>query len=536
MRSKTPSFILELPLKVSGKEEKEILSRLESGRQLYNALLGKAKQKVYLVKQSKAFQTARKIPKLKKNKQIRYEEFQKARDQYGFSEHSLQEYACGLRHNLRNNLDIHTVQKLATRAFRATEKILFGTAKHVRFKGYNQFNSLESKSNAAGIRWRNNRIEWNHLSLEPIIKVDDAVIRYGLQHRVKYCRIYRKVIRGRNRFYVQLVLEGKPFIKEKNRLGEGEVFFDFGPSTLAVVSRNKNNEFNARLVQFCSELDTKAKEIAGLQRKIDRQRRQANPKNFTGSDGTGKIKKGRLTWKKSKRQVENEKQLKEIYRVTASHRKSLQGKLINETLRMGNVFGTEKVSRKWLQKSYGKSVGIRAPGMYCLGVKRKAESAGGSFHEFPTVTTKLSQTCVCGRQEKKPLSVRVQDCRCGVYAQRDLFSAYMGLFLEKHETVNETGEKKETCILQTAEAARLWPGADKLLQAVWGSSIQSTTGKAVPSSFGKPKACQSQSRSLASGGEKIIVKFKVQDVVPDPIGIRESLKENKTFPLEPAGF
>ena len=60
----------------------------------------------------------------------------------------------------------------------------------------------------------------------------------------------------------------------------------------------------------------------------------------------------------------------------------------------------------------------------------------------------------------------------------------------------------------------------------------------MPSSFGKigkPKH-QSQSGSLAAGGQKIIVEFKIQDVVPDPGGVRESLKENKMFPLEPAGF
>jgi hypothetical protein len=68
MRSKTPSFILELPLRVTPKDEKELLSRFESSRQLYNAVLGEAKKRVLLVKQSKMFQKARKLSKKDKNR------------------------------------------------------------------------------------------------------------------------------------------------------------------------------------------------------------------------------------------------------------------------------------------------------------------------------------------------------------------------------------------------------------------------------------------------------------------------------------
>ena len=188
---------------------------------------------------------------------------------------------------------------------------------------------------------------------------------------------------------------------------------------------------------------------------------------------------------------------------------------------MGNEDHTEKISRKWLQKLYGKSVGTRSPGMYVTGLKRKAESAGASFLEFPTITTKLSQTCVCGRQKKKPLSVREHSCDCGVYSQRDLFSAYLGIFVERNE--------KEKYILQTSQALCAWPSADKLLQAVWRIS-QSTTRGACPSSFGR---FRSQSGSLAKDGR---VKFEAHGVVPVFVECGESMGENKIFPSEPAGF
>ena len=546
MRTITPSFILELPLKTSKQEEKELLSRFESARNIYNTILRESKNRAMLVKQSKDFQKAKKINKSdkknkttskSKNSKIKTELFKKARDNYDFNEYSLHKFACITRHSLKNNLDIHTVQKLATRAFRATEKILYGTAKNIRYKSYNQLDSIESKNNEAGIRWRNNKVEWNKLSLEPIIDEKDEVIRYGLKHRVKYSRILRKVINGKNRFYVQLVLEGKPFIKEKNKLGVGKVCFDLGPSTIAIVSlnqENNENKFNAKLLTFCSELDTKQKRVARYQRRIERQRRLNNPQNYLENN---KIKKGKSKWKKSNHQLENQKELTELQRTIAAHRKSLQGRLVNETLRMGNSFQTEKISKKWFQKLYGKSVGIRAPAMFTSGLKRKAESAGASYTEFPTQTTKLSQTCVCSRQKKKKLSERVHDCECGVHCQRDLFSAFLGLFVEKLEN---TGKEEVKYILQTGQAERLWPSVDKLLQTVWRDEVNQSTSRGLcPSSYGRPKANHSQSGSSVERGKKIIAKFKVQDVVfvlPKNYKTEESLKANEVFPLEPTGF
>lgn len=517
MRNLTSSFILSLPLIISPRDEKELLSRFESARQIYNAVLGEAKNRVLLIKQSKTFHKAKKIPKDKKKE--RSEMFKLAREEYSFNEYSLHSYAGDLRHKLVNNLDIHTVQKIATRAFRATEKMLYGKARKVRFKGYNQLNSVESKSNVSGIRFRDNTVEWNGLNLKPIIDIKDDVIKYGLEHRVKYCRIVRKVIKGRNRFYIQLILEGVPFIKERNRLGTGIVSFDFGPSTVAIVSKN-GEKFNARLLQFCSELKDKHSEIKIIQRKIDRQKRKNNSENYSDD---GQIKKGRHHWNKSNRQKINESELRELYRKASEYRKSLQGKLVNETLRMGNVFKTEKVSRKWLQKNFGKSVGLRAPGMFVEGMKRKAESAGGSFLQFPTYNTKLSQTCVCGRQKKKELSEREHSCECGIYVQRDLLSAYLGIFIEKEDN-------KDSYILQTDQCQRHWSSADMLLQMVWRSSVQSASGVVCPSSFGKPMVFRSQSRSFA---KEEISKFKVWNVViPLEDGMRVQ-ERTGSFSLEP---
>lgn len=69
-----------------------------------------------------------------------------------------------------------------------------------------------------------------------------------------------------------------------------------------------------------------------------------------------------------------------------------------------------------------------APGLLVPVIRRKAESAGGDrLYEFNPNTTALSQTSLCGKREKKPLSQRVHCCGCGIKEDRDLFSAYLGL-------------------------------------------------------------------------------------------------------------
>jgi hypothetical protein len=59
-------------------------------------------------------------------------------------------------------------------------------------------------------------------------------------------------------------------------------------------------------------------------------------------------------------------------------------------------------------------------------------SAGAEAVEFPTRTTRLSQVGHhCGTVEKKPLSQRWHDCDCGIAAQRDLYSAFLAMWVEE---------------------------------------------------------------------------------------------------------
>ena len=76
---------------------------------------------------------------------------------------------------------------------------------------------------------------------------------------------------------------------------------------------------------------------------------------------------------------------------------------------------------------YGKSVGLRAPGMFVAQLRRTVASTGGTLIEVPTRQTRLSQFCHgCARHVKKPLSQRWHHCPCGVGpVQRDLYAAFL---------------------------------------------------------------------------------------------------------------
>jgi len=427
-KSTTPSFIIEIPLITNSKQAHILQSRFEAGRQMYNACLGEALKRRDLMLRSKIYRAAKDMPNsTKEEKETRSEAFNAARGKYGFTEYSLHDYVKEIRNSwLGEHIDSLTAQKIATRVFDAVNKTLTGNAKRVNFKRYGGLNSLEGKNNKSGIRWKDNQVIWSGLILQAIIDTKDPVIMYGLSCPVKYVRIVKKVIRGKTRYYAQLVCKGKPYQKEKNNVSDGKIGLDIGPSTIAEVGDKE-----AHLDLFCRELDDIQVKIRVLQRKMDRQRRANNPDNYN-PDGT--VKKGLKKWVNSRRYLATRAKFTELYRRQAEHRKSLHGKLVNDILSRGNKIYLEDVSYKSFQRNFGKSVSYRAPGMFVSSLRRKAIATGGFVEEFPTTTTTLSQSCQCGKKCKKNLSVRWHKCECGVSAQRDLYSAFLSRHVKKDKS------------------------------------------------------------------------------------------------------
>jgi len=465
MRETTPSFITEIPMRLTPKQESIVLSRFETARQLYNAVLGEALRRFNLMRQSKVYQSACYIPKTEAHKKERSEALNAIKKAYKFSDYELQAYAGTIKLDW---IGSSVTQKVASRAFNAVNRYSFGKAGRPRFKSHGQFDSLEGKQNTV-IVWNGLTVNWGGLVLivAPFSvdsKANDVLI-HGLDAPVKYVRIVRRKLNGKNRFYAQLVNEGVPYHKPKNVVGKGRVGIDIGPSTIAIAAPTVQH---AELKMFCNELKEDKHKIRRLQRKQDRQRRANNPQNYN-PDKT--VKTGVKKWHKSLAYQDTQRKLAETHRKLAEYRESLHGQLVNQIISIGNEIKMEKLSYRAFQKMYGRSVGMRAPGKFVNLLKRKAVSAGVSVTEFSTRTTRLSQVCLCGAVKKKPLSQRWHSCECGVKAQRDLFSALLAACVEGErlnaDLANDYWQSgMETCL--RAALSEVQPAIDGHLPVTFG--------------------------------------------------------------------
>jgi len=493
------NFILELPLQSDPGKESTLDTRFYAGCHLYNACLGEALKRLDLAKQSKDWGRAKKLPRSKE----RTEYFQRTLKRVQFSEYSLHVFVKKLTQNswIKDHIDSQVAQKIATRAFQSAHEYLVGKRGRPRFKRSRQFSSLEGKSNLTGIRFKNGKIFWNKLILKPLydLKDKDGVQAHALAHKTKYVRLVRRSLRGKYRFYAQLVQEGKPHLKKKHKIGLGKtVGLDIGPSTIAIVGKK-----SASLSSFCAELEENEKEIKKHQKALDRSRRATNPDNYNAKG----IPLKNVPWKTSKRYCKAQQRLSEKKRVVASTRKTLHGTHANQVLALANTIHCEKLSYKSFQKTFGKSVTKYAPGMFLQILRRKAENAGGQVIEFSTYDTKLSQTCHnCHAVKKKPLSQRWHSCPCGIEAQRDLYSAFLALHVENGS-------------LDRSQAILAWASADPLLKQAVSRLEKTAKDKQRLVCFGlSPR----QSCLPVEDGS---TTSEIRDAVPETTSVRESFEE-----------
>ena len=458
-KASMPSFVLELPLVVTQSDERIILSRLEAGRRLYNALLDEALKRLSAMRSSAQWQAAKALPVGKP----RNEAFKSLNVEFGFSEYALHAFVKPVRINAgwKDRLSAQEAQKIATRVFNSVSEYAFGAKGKPRFKGINRpLHSLEGKQNTTGIRFRQELgiVEWAGLILPTKAKDSEYLIE-ALKARTKYCRILWKHQNGQKRFFVQLVQEGTAPNRDLLVAAGVEVGLDIGPSTIAIVSEQK-----AGLETFAPSVIQPWAQVRRLQRKLDRSRRACNPDNYHAN---GTIKKGKKVWNKSSRYQKNQVKLQEIERKLACARKRDHGTLQNKILATGNVIKQEKLSHRALQKLFGRSAKVKASGSFNSGLKRKAESAGGKVIELNTWALKMSQyDHVLDSYQKKPLSQRHHLLGDGVSCvQRDVYSAFLAL--------NASGEQHNPHKLQQS-----WSAVEPLLRRTGLCINQSAKGKA----------------------------------------------------------
>ncbi|MEO8838119.1 MAG: hypothetical protein ABI351_05360, partial [Herbaspirillum sp.] len=250
---------------------------MEAGRRLYNATLDETLRRHGLLKQSKAWQATRAI----KDKKDRATEFKRLSKEAGFTPAAMITFArtCKNEAGWKDRLGSNVTQRIAEQVFLAMQQYAFGKRGRPRFKGANRpLHSLEATTNAANIIWKSATgcVSFGELTLAALLpsQLQDPYLHQALAGRTKYCRVLWRNVRGKRRWFVQLMQEGKP--PAKHAVAEGAIVgLDIGPSTIAVVGDD-----SASLVQFCETVTQPWKETRRLQRAMDRSKRTTNPQCF----------------------------------------------------------------------------------------------------------------------------------------------------------------------------------------------------------------------------------------------------------------
>lgn len=456
-RKTTPSYVLTLKLDTNDRDSSILEKRFEICRKLYNSILGIGLKRFNALSELKVYRKLRKElteinksyykdenstkPKLNdKLRKEKYKELTALLGEHGINEYSLINEMTPMYKPFNKNIDNKTAQALASRAWKALEKLIYSNAERVNFIRYDELQSVEGKWNASGIIYRDGLIKWNGLKMPAIIKSNDTYAQKAIQDKIKYCRIVRKLIRGKYKYYVQLVMEGFPPVKVNKETGEikrnigiGNVGIDIGTRTIAISS-----QYDVKLLELCPEVENIEHKKLILSRKLDRQRRSNNPQNFN-KDGT--IKRGiKLNWDKSKKYIKTQNKLRDIQRKQAAIRKQSHEKLANYIISLGDrvlvetmqFAGLQKRSKKTTvnkngkfnkKKRFGKSLANKAPAMLIEIINRKLKYDGMEILKINTQKVKASQynhfTDECN---KKELRDRWNN---DIEIQRDMYSAFL---------------------------------------------------------------------------------------------------------------
>jgi len=456
IKSKSSTYVLTLKLNTQKFQEDVIDKRLEIARNISNSLTNKVLKRYKLMLESKEYNVIKKALKpinkalyaedmkhsrefIKARKAL-YKELNQIYLKYELSQYSLHEDVKPMYKHFKDNIGSLEAQAIANRVWTKFDKLLFGNGNGVNFDKVNEYNTIENKWNKSGMRYFNRYILWQGLKLPIIINKKDYYAQKAIQDRIKFCRIVRKLIRGKYQYYVQLMIEGVPPIKYdiktgeiKHNVGLGNIGIDIGTRTIAYSSKSE-----VKLLELCPEVDNIEHKKRILLRKLDRQRRSNNPNNYNDN---GTIKYGiKLVWNKSNKYIKTQNELRELQRKQACIRKQSHERLANTIISLGDRVLVETMQFQALQKRaknitkdkngkfnkkkrFGKSLANKAPAMLLDIIDRKLKYDNLELLKINTQKVKASQyNHFTDEYNKKELSIRWNE---NIEVQRDLYSAFL---------------------------------------------------------------------------------------------------------------
>ena len=469
-KSSTPSYTVEYALSFDDANPSSVLDKLDKvAIAIYNDVLGEGLKRLHKVQHDSAYASAlaeyrklcRKSNLSKGDIKLKAQLSRIMSDacmHHGFSEYDLHAYVAKAKHHFKDVLGINECQKLATRAFRALEKMKLGKAEKVHFKSTScDMVSIENKSNKVGIRFDRDELVVRYgkkYKFPIVIKRNDQYAMQALGDRVKYVRLKPRVIRGKKRWFAQLIFEGVPPQKERVYGEDISQGIDIGVSTIAVSNKNE-----AHLYELAPECATDEKKLRRIERKMDRSKRATNPDNYN-PDGTNKT--GKQQWKFSNNYKKLKAERAETYRKLAAKRKMSHEALANKIIASGTDIYVEKMQFRGLQKRakkttknksgrfnskkrFGKTLSKRAPAMLLTIINRKLNYRNKQLKEVDTFSIKASQyNPLDETYRRKTLKERLDKLAEGIVVQRDMLSAFVLEHVESDlKTINKQQCKQD---------------------------------------------------------------------------------------------
>lgn len=427
--------------------------RFEIGRKIYNSLVNvtqkrykeMVKTKIYrsIKTELKEIYQSEDKSKLKRKKEL-CQQLNELYKQYGINEYSFHADVKNMQKHFKNNIDSFTAQKIATNLWKAYDKLLFGNGNAIHYKKYDTFNSFEGKSNSTGIRFKDNKLIWNGLNIYVQVNYKNLYEGQALENEISYCRVLRKYVRNKYKFYLQIIFKGIAPIKInkttgeiKHYIGNGDVGLDIGTQTIAIASQS-----DVKIYELADKVQNIENQKRILLRKLDRSRRANNPNNYNEDDTIKKQGNKKVTWIKSKHYIKIQNQLKELYRKQADIRKLQHEILANYIISLGsniyvetmNYAGLQKRAKKTekndngkfkKKKRFGKSLSNKAPSMLLDIIDRKLNYYEKQLIKIDTWSVKASQyNHLTETYCKKKLSQRWNNLN-DVKVQRDMYSAFL---------------------------------------------------------------------------------------------------------------
>ena len=439
----TPSHVAKVSLRVTPRQAKVIEGCFHAGCRLYNSALEEALGRSRKLREHPRFEQA----KAMEPGEAKTAAFHDLEETYGFGRFDLQGYLNGLRKSYPEvDLYTHEVQEISDQAFEAVARWHYGKGGRPRFKSTRRgLHSMSGKDTCSAIQPVSDDagclvgVRWGKGLTLAVSRPKAGSSRRGCEQReerariegliaaghYRSTRIVRNKVRGRWCYEAQFVFDTPAPLRHP--VGEGHTSMDMGPSAVHWLAGTGPGHHDP----LAPSVVYPAKKIRRLSRQLERCHRRESPGCF---DANGRHRSGGCHWRQRSAEATNtQARLAETHRVLAEGRKTDHGALANKILAAGRDVRCETQDYRSWAKTYSRSDRDRAPGEHIARVRYKAASAGGGLYEYSTRTTALSQTCICGRKEKKSLGLRWHSCECGVEADRDLFSAFLGLHVRPVE-------------------------------------------------------------------------------------------------------